>query len=119
MHPDIEALRARVARQRFRPRALVTFLMASVAVARRTATGHPDLVRSWRRGVLCHALLLPLVALSWPNSTSVHVKLAAPSRQGQSPRCRAHTLTVAHSARLGGERALFWSPLTAVIPSKE
>ncbi len=62
MHPDIEALRARVVRQRFRPRALVTFLVASVAVARRTATRHPDLVRSWRRGALCHALLLPLVA---------------------------------------------------------
>ena len=62
MYPDIEALRARVARQRFRPRALVTFLVASVAVARRTATRHPDLARSWRRGTLVHALLLPLVA---------------------------------------------------------
>ncbi len=62
MHPDIEALRAHVQHQCYRPRALVTFLVASVAVARRTATRHPDLVRSWRRRALCRALTLPLVA---------------------------------------------------------
>jgi len=62
MHPDIEDLRVRVTQRRYHPWALATFLVASVAVARRTATRHPALVRSWRRRALCRALLLPLVA---------------------------------------------------------
>jgi phosphatidylglycerophosphate synthase len=62
MHPDIEALRARVRQRRYHPCALVTFLVASGAVARRTAARHPSLFRSWRRRALYRALLLPLVA---------------------------------------------------------
>ncbi len=62
MHPDIAALRVHVQQRRYRPWALATFFVASVAVARRTATRHPALVRSWRRRALCRALTLPLVA---------------------------------------------------------
>ncbi len=62
MHPDIEDLRVRVTQRRYHPWALTTFLGASVAVAGRTATRHPALVRSWRRRALYRALLLPLVA---------------------------------------------------------
>ena len=62
MHPDIEALRARVRQRGYHPCALVTFLVASGAVARHTAARHPALRRSWRRRALYRALLLPLVA---------------------------------------------------------
>jgi len=62
MHPDIEALRARVRQQHYHPFALATFLVASGAVARRTATQHPALLRSWRRRALYRAFLLPLAA---------------------------------------------------------
>jgi len=62
MHPDIEALRARVQQQRYHPFALATFLVASGAIARRTATHHPAVLRSWRRRALYRAFLLPWVA---------------------------------------------------------
>lgn len=61
-HPDLDAAVVRVQRARYRPAALVGFLMDSGALTCRTAARQPALVDSWRGRALLRVLALPLGA---------------------------------------------------------